>query len=313
MTRMQDKFRSDVEKTFGVASSHREVVDAIKKHASENPELLATRIVEVVPERLKEARTVGLKVFEIDLADPAAVRGFKTSSVVEWQIVSWLGNRHQIYSAFLRLVLKYAADSNLTGVRSAQAVCEAFIEAVERHLYAVALDFDELRRNLPEESFPGEELAKILSGIVATRISLRHNPPLRKAIDERRRYSRGKSAKRERFDQLLEELPGQVLDVWQEATHPLGSLFGIRTEVARRLDSRSSEPSVEVQLATFVDREKILKLARDAGLPPREFELFRLRIENPGITHREAAQRMGIAEGTAKSLWSRTKKTLGAA
>jgi hypothetical protein len=86
-------------------------------------------------------------------------------------------------------------------------VCEAYIEATERHLYTIALDFDELRKKLPEENFPKEELAKVLSGIVATRTSLHSNPPLRAAIDERREYSREKSAKRERFEQLLEELP----------------------------------------------------------------------------------------------------------
>lgn len=76
---------------------------------------------------------------------------------------------------------------------------------------------------------------------------------------------------------------------------------------------QSSGPSIEMELAAFADREKLLKKAMDAGLPPREFELFKLRVvETPRMTLPEAARHMGIAEGTAKSLWSRIKRTLSA-
>jgi DNA-directed RNA polymerase specialized sigma24 family protein len=311
MSGMQDKFHSDVEKSHRAAKRHRKVVDTLKKHTRENPELFAMRIVEVVPESLKRTRSEVLRELGLDLADEEAVRSYKVYSVAEWQVISRLATSYQIYKAFLRLVMRYYRDPNLTGVRSALAVCEAFIEAAERHLYTVALDFDELRKNLPEESFPNEELAKVLSGIIATRTSLHSNPPLRAAIDERREYSRDKSAKRERFEQLLKDLPAHVLEVWQEAAHPLGSLDEMRTEAARRLGKRDSKPPLEVELAAFVDREKLLKQAKAAGLPPREYELFKLRVvENPGMSLREAAQRMGIAEGTAKSLWSRIKRTL---
>jgi DNA-directed RNA polymerase specialized sigma24 family protein len=314
MSVMQDKFHSDVEKYHRAAKRHRKVIDTLKKHTRENPELLAMRIVKVVPDSLKRTPSEVLRQFGLDLGDVEAVRSYEAYSVAEWQVVSWLATYYQIYSAFLRLVGRYYRDPNLKGVRSAQAVCEAFIEATERHLYSVALDFDELQKRLPKESFPTEELAKVLSGIVATRTSLHSNPPLRAAIDERREYSRDKSAKRERFEQLLEDLPAQVLEVWEEAAHPLGSLYEMRTEVARRLGKRQSKPPLEVELATFADHETLLKQAKDTGLPPREYELFKLRvIENPGMSLREAAQRMGIAEGTAKSLWSRIKRTLLAA
>ena len=308
-----DNFQIDVEKSHRAAKRHRKVIDALKKHTRENPELLAMRIVEVVPASLEKTRSKVLKQLDLDLADVEAVRSFEARSVAEWQVIAWLATYYQIYSAFWRLVGQYATDPSLTGIRSAQAVCEAYLEAKERHLYTIALDFDELRKKLPEESFPNEELAKVLSGIVATRTSLHSNPPLRAAIDERREYSRDKSAKRERFEQLLEELPAQVLEVWEESAHPLGDLSEIRTEVARRLGKRDSKPPLEVELATFAEHEKLLKQAKDAGLPPREYELYKLRVvENPGMSLREAAQRMGIAEGTAKSLWSRIKRTLNA-
>ena len=159
----------------------------------------------------------------------ARISSIKASSVAEWQLVSWLATYYQICSVFLRLVGQYATDSNLTGIRSAQAVCEAFIEATERQLYTVALGFDELRRKLPEEGFATEELVKVLSGIVATRTSLYANKPLRAVIDELREHLRGKRAKGERFEQLLRELHGQVLEVWDEAAHPLRSLYEMRT------------------------------------------------------------------------------------
>ena len=87
---MLDNFQADVEKTFGSAARHRDVIARIKKHARENPELLAMRVVDVVPERLKEVSTVGLEEFGIDLADAEAVRNYKAGSVAEWQVVSWL-------------------------------------------------------------------------------------------------------------------------------------------------------------------------------------------------------------------------------
>jgi hypothetical protein len=271
------------------------------------------RVVEVVPERLKEARAVGLKEFGVDLADAEAVRKFKASSIAEWQIVSWLASYYQIYSVFWRLVVQYAADQNLTGVRSAQVVCDAYIEATERHLYTIALDFDELRKELPQEKFPTEELSKVLSAIVATRISLHRNQRLRVAIDELREHSEDKSAKRERFEQLLNELQGQVLEIWAETEHPLGSLSEIRTESARRLEKRDSQPPAEQELAGFVSREELLKQGRDAGLPPQEFELYKLLITEPGLKYREYGARLGISASHVGVLKTRIKNTPRAA
>lgn len=317
MSGMQDEFQAGLERAFRKAAKHRSVIAKIKKNADKNPERLAAWIVEVVADHLRETRTAVLEAFGLDLTDAEAIRNYQASSVGEWQIISWLATRHLIYSSFLRLIVQYAQDPNLTGVRSARAVCEAFVEATDQHLCTVASDSEELHKRLPRERFPKEELAKVLSGMIATRISLHSNPPLRAAIDERREHSRGKSIKRERFEQLLKELPAQVLDVWEETAHQSRSLSEIRTKVARQLDNRSSKPPPEVELATFIEREsidseKLLKRAKDAGLPPREYELYKLRVvENYGMPLREAAQYMGIAEGTAKSLWSRIKRTIG--
>src|SRR5215212_3766641 len=102
MSGMQDKFHSDVEKYHRAAKRHRKVIDALKKHTRENPELLAMMVVKVVPDSLEKMRSEVLKQLGLDVADVEAVRSYEARSVPEWQIVSWQTTRHQIYSAFLR-------------------------------------------------------------------------------------------------------------------------------------------------------------------------------------------------------------------
>ena len=128
---MQDEFQADLERAIRKAAKHRAVMAKIKKNARENPEDLAIKIVNVVPNRLRETRIKVLEAFGVDLDDAEAIRNYQSSSVAEWQIISWLASRHLVYSAFLHVVMQYYRDSNLTGVRSAQAVCDAFIEASE--------------------------------------------------------------------------------------------------------------------------------------------------------------------------------------
>ena len=257
---MRDEPYAEIEKAFSAAARHRDVVAKIKKQAQQDPELLAMKVVSVVPECLKRNRAISLEVFGLDVADTEAVKNFKAGSVAEWQLVRRLANYHQIYSAFLYLVGQFAIDPNLVGVRSAQAVCEAFIEATERCLYSVALDFEQLQKSLPSQQFPTVELLKVLTGIVATRTSLRTNIPLRAALDERREHSAEKSAKRERLEQLLLELPGTILSAWNETPRNQDNLDDVRTEAARRLDNRTApEEAVARVLTEFELRETDLE------------------------------------------------------
>jgi len=86
--------------------------------------------------------------------------------------------------------------------------------------------------------------------------------------------------------------------------------------VDRFLSGRSSgqkTKSPEHELATFAEREALLRLGREAGLPPKEMQLLKLLASNPGISNPEAARELNIALGTAKSLKHRIKKSLGAA
>lgn len=242
MSNMDDKFHSDVEKAFKAAVKHRDVMDKIKKHADNNPELLATRIVEVLPERLREARIAVLEAFGVDIANAEVIRNYKASSVAEWQVISWFATRHQVYSAFLRLVGQYAQDPDLVGVRSARAVCEAFVEAAERQLFAVALDFYELQQKLPEEKFPKGELAKVLSGVVAARASLSGGLWDRKELRERL-AERGENPSK----QLRVDLPAEVLGVFHEmiqADRMDLSLENISYEARRRIRRVGAKESV---------------------------------------------------------------------
>jgi hypothetical protein len=233
MSEMQDEFQADLERAFRKAAKHRDLIARIKKHADEDPERLAIKIVNVVPDRLRETRINVLNSFGVDLADAETMRNYKASSVTEWQIISWLASRHLVYSAFLHLVMQYYRDQNLTSVCSAQAVCDAFIEASEWRLLAVALDFDELSKKLPKQSFPKEELAKVLSGIVTTRTGLSGGRRDRKGLRERLAESGEKPHK-----QLQRELPAEVLGVFHELRNESSedlTLEKLSNEVVRRI------------------------------------------------------------------------------
>jgi hypothetical protein len=89
---MRDNLYTGVERAFSAAAKHRDVVAKIKQQAQEDPERLATKVVSVVPERLKTNRAIGLEVFGLDVADTGAVKNFKTSSFAEWQLVCRLAS-----------------------------------------------------------------------------------------------------------------------------------------------------------------------------------------------------------------------------
>jgi hypothetical protein len=259
---MQDEFQADLERAFRKAAKHRSLIARIKKHADEGPERLAIKIVNVVPDRLRETRINVLKAFGVDLADAEAIRDYKARSVAEWQIISWLASRHLVYSTFMHLVGRYYRDPNLTGVRSAQAVCEAFIEASECHLLAVGLDFDELSKKLPKEGFPKEELAKVLSGIVATRTSLSGGRWDRKGLRERLAEGGEKPNK-----QLLRELPAEVLDVFHELKHESHKDLTLQnlSNVARRRIRRMGASKDDVAEERQDSSDSLEQAAEDQG------------------------------------------------
>jgi RNA polymerase sigma factor (sigma-70 family) len=142
------------------------------------------------------------------------------------------------------------------------------------------------------------------------------NQRLARALDEIREHKKPQS--RERFEVLLRELYLLAPEVWDEYHNTDLGLSSTRATVVKKIEQRLSSqrdsaeppPPEEIELAAFAARERLLKQGRDAGLPPREYELFKLFVEDPDMPYREAAQRLGISVGTVGALKSRIKKTL---
>jgi DNA-binding CsgD family transcriptional regulator len=107
---------------------------------------------------------------------------------------------------------------------------------------------------------------------------------------------------------LRDMIPGLAYEL--KGSIPDTALTGeIVNQIRREATERSDARSTAMGLAAFADREALLKRGRDAGLPPREYELYKFFVDNPGATNVEAAQRLGVALGTVKSLKHRITNT----
>ena len=180
-------------------------------------------------------------------------------------------------------------------------------------------------------------LAKRLAGHLATRTSM-INLRLARGLDELR--VRKKPQSRERLDVLLRELYDRAPEAWDQRHRTDWRLRATRNAVLKKIEQRlppreykqveltplteshartpdETELAEEVELAAFAEFQAVLKRGKEAGLPPRERELFALVtgdpehfLRNGKLDHGEAAREMGLANGTIKSLWSRIRKTL---
>lgn len=93
--------------------------------------------------------------------------------------------------------------------------------------------------------------------------------------------------------------------------------------VSRALEGKDIEPKKadaspeteppEIEAARFADREKALQRGRDAGLPPREMQVYELVVENPARPNREIADKLGITPEHVRAAKSRIRKNLSAA
>jgi DNA-binding CsgD family transcriptional regulator len=123
-------------------------------------------------------------------------------------------------------------------------------------------------------------------------------------------------------EQVLEEhILSLAYKAQEEAGGPLSDaeLVRIITGQLRRdaLGSQTTRREELLLLAEFVEREAFLKqaleLGRQAGLTPREFEVYKLLIENPKIKYREVAQNLGMSTSQVGVLKHRIKHALGTA
>jgi len=222
------------------------------------------------------------------------------------------------------------AAAGLADAELSAKVCEAGFEVCEMLESAKLWELGEIRKeaedNLGEAAAQKARDAEAshLAGHLAIRTSVTRNRRLRKALDDLREHN--KPASRERFEQLLRELYIVGPKVWNEHRGNVGGLSRTRTAAVKMIEQRlmaGSLPSTDaIELAQFAENEKLLQQAKNAGLAPREFELFALvmgdtkRFLRKGdlkLNHSEAAHAMGVATGTTKSLWSRIKKKIRAA
>jgi DNA-binding CsgD family transcriptional regulator len=218
-----------------------------------------------------------------------------------------LANHYGTYRLVMNL-WETAVQIGFSGERLQRAVCQSVIVAYRQRPGLAAVGIEVLEAGMP--NFPqGLALSVYLTAHAAVHTSLHKNLRLRAGIDELRMD--GES----RFSRLLKELPAEVLAAYQARVAGWGDLMDVRTEAARRLEKAHPQPNVQdrQELATFAAREAALKKSRLAGLTPREHELFKFFLENPGAKNAEAARELGVAEGTVRSLKSRIKRTLDVA
>jgi DNA-binding CsgD family transcriptional regulator len=199
---------------------------------------------------------------------------------------------------------EWSVQSGLRGERLQMAVCQAVITAYRHRPGLDAKGIEVIEAWHP--GFPqGLALSVYLTSHVAAHTSLRKNQRLRAGIDELRRVDES------RFSRLLKELPAEVLAAYHERAAGRGNLMDVRTEAVRRLEKAEARPEVQ-ELAVFAQREReaVLKRGREAGLPPREYQLLKLLVDKPNISSREAGNALGITPGAVRALKSKIYRTL---
>ena len=121
------------------------------------------------------------------------------------------------------------------------------------------------------------------------------------------------------LEQVLQEhILSLAYEAQEEGGRPLSDaeLVRIITGQLRRDASECGGTRREelLLLAEFVEREALLKQAlewgRQAGLTPREFEVYKLFLENPKIKYREVAHKLGMSTSQVGVLKHRIKHTL---
>jgi hypothetical protein len=315
-----------LDEAFRYADSTRNKIEAAKKQAREHPIETAEGILEGIPTNMQHLREQAATLYGVDIADPEkALKAFKARDDIHMIGFFHKLNTYSVYEELQCKLQQYTSDPKLSREELAAKICEVGIEAtnapdeVYLHILNEQRHFVDSIGSTEAAKIAKNEEARRMAAHLATRTSLLKNRPLAEAIDEIREYEEPHG--RERLKTLLRELYVEAPQAWDEQRNASQRLLSTRTAAAKKIVERSrGERSSEVELATFAEREAILKQARAAGLTPREHELFGLVVSDPKrflrrngkLNHSEAAREMGVARGTIKSLWSRARKTLKA-
>jgi hypothetical protein len=318
---MSRTFDAQLEEAFRAADVDRDKIKVFKRLARQDPAAAAEAVCEGIPLLMERSRNRASEAFGVDIAATDWKDQFKQKphTIVEAGLLLMMANDYLVCSWCKTKLDAYAADKALSNEERAEKVCEVGVEALRATEAVLQHNLQEIVAAASEdaeaEAYAKNALALRLVGGLATRISVRRNKSLEKALDDLR--ERNKPARREQFEILLRELYVRAPKIWAEHHVTDWQLQVTRNAVVKEIAPRRSPQTEEVELAAFAEREALLKKAREAALTPREYELFGLVVSDPErflrngkLNHSEAAREMGVAVGTIKSLWSRTRKTL---
>jgi hypothetical protein len=313
MSRMQDQLEARIRDAHKKLRRYDNSLKELKAYFDERPNASAQALLHSLPDQLAVWRQYAWSRFGVDMEDWEQRQNHNWNYLADAWEYTLLAIKYDAFNYALELMIMLR-DTGERGERLARLVCGAFLLAWSRIPGIMAVTIETYQKAVPHIANEAG-LAEFLTAHLATHTSLRRNFSLRAGIDERR--EEGES----RFARLLKELPAEALEAYDERPRSWGDLMDIRTEVARRLEKRDPPKWNANELAAFADREELLKRGKDAGLTPREYQLFALVMRDPErflrrnykLNHTEAAQAMGVAVGTTKSLWSRTKKKIFAA
>jgi len=320
---MNNELNAQLNRDFRAADEARAKVELLKQLAKMDPVRTAKFIIDGIPEQRKRTQEEIAVSFGVDISDDEGLKGRYSHLSVEVVVVHQAWNLYRALGEFQRHIEVVVADTALTEKTRAARICELGVEVLRMQEANLLHTFHEINKLAASSSderarrYAQEALASRLAGHLATRISLLRNSRLRKALDDIREHN--KPPKRERFEALLRELFAYSPTIWADYHNHDLSLRATRTAAVRRIERDENVVPPEAELAAFSELEALRKQAREAGLTPRQHELFGLVVSDPGrffrngkLNHNEAAREMGVAVGTIKSLWSRTRDALRA-
>jgi hypothetical protein len=321
MPGMQSKFDAELQAAFEIAAAGRAKIEDFKKLTKQDPAATAAAVFKLIPQLMERYQTQARESFGVDIANEGWKEQFKQKRRSDAEALHLLevANRYLVFSWCRTKLDAYAADTSLSNEEWAAKVCEVGVEALRGMEAASQHSLQELLGRSSGEAarFVKDVLGRELAGQLATRISVERYGRLRRALDDIREHN--KPARRARFEALLRELYTLGPESWANHHVTDWQLEVTRSAAVKAIEQRRRPPTEVEELAAFADREALLKTGRELGLPPREYELFRLVFSEPErflrngkLNHAEAAREMRVATGTVKSLWARIRKTLAA-
>jgi hypothetical protein len=337
---MTEELNVRLDGAFRLAANHRDQREDWRKQAQTDPSGTAVRVREAVAAAMVRERAESGELYGIDVSDLGSARDYDPRTLAEASDIAQRVNHYRILLWAQQELDSCATDESLSEGERAKKMCEVALEAWQALDGLLAHTLRQIRLHAaPREAKTLAEHAEAahLAGQLATRTSLYWNVRLRKALDDIREHH--ERPRRERLEALLRELYANGPQVWDEHHETDWQLRGTRSETAKkiveqadrlsmeahhlsmeqvdRLSMEQASPlSMEQELAQFADRAKLLLLAKQAGLTPRQDELFSLVVGEPErylkkdgkLNSKEAAREMGLAASTVRTLWAQARE-----